>query len=733
MSNPSQPKWQQSYLGGGGYITGFLQHPQDPNILYARCDVAGVFKSEDRGASWQAMNQGMHLCHHHSVRGLAIDPHNPHVLLRHSGEARGGCIFGDFYKSVDNGRSWYQVTDQVDAYGNGPSRMYDNSIAFSRHTPGLVAAGGYASGVWLSEDTGERWRLAGLKGERISFVTFHPHLPEHLYVATVSDHVLGIPLEDIESRLQDFRRGDVGKLYRTVNRGETWELLWQGATFTQLAFAVNNTAVIFGATKDGGILKSADNGRSWVKKSPDLPERQRAYNSIVLSPDGQTLFVAADTRGHPDDVPPIPIYRSTDGAESWQLLNWHTMNDLRQYPDYMTVRHAGWAISQILVDWADPQRLYLANWYGVAVSPDGGLSWNANNFSGTETICGEAIVCDPVVPKRVYFTMADHAPAVSHDNGRSYTMFAKHKLQSSTALAPSRFRDKVVIYGAVDRGIHQAGLMRTEDGGKTVELTLELGADTFVQALAEDPHHPGTFYTLVDGEMKNGAGLYQSQDWGQQWQHLPINLPTHIQSLPHNRHWIEAELLSVVVYQVKNACGSNQLLQVDPHQPDVLYWGEWTEGIFRIDLKNQQVTNLRENLPFGRDRSSVLVALAVDEKRPFHLYAGFIREGLWRSTDGGTHWEKLFPQNDTIFNASAIDMGGPSGDEIVVASEPLYWSQSETAVYHSKDLGKTWQNLTDPQLGAIRWKGIALERTTGTIHGIACGNGCYRLDPKGEH
>jgi hypothetical protein len=33
-------KWKISSLGGGGYITGFLQNPQHPEIFYARCDVS---------------------------------------------------------------------------------------------------------------------------------------------------------------------------------------------------------------------------------------------------------------------------------------------------------------------------------------------------------------------------------------------------------------------------------------------------------------------------------------------------------------------------------------------------------------------------------------------------------------------------------------------------------------------------------------------------------------------
>lgn len=32
--------WTPASLGGGGYITGLIQHPAISGIVYARCDVA---------------------------------------------------------------------------------------------------------------------------------------------------------------------------------------------------------------------------------------------------------------------------------------------------------------------------------------------------------------------------------------------------------------------------------------------------------------------------------------------------------------------------------------------------------------------------------------------------------------------------------------------------------------------------------------------------------------------
>ncbi|NJO69226.1 MAG: hypothetical protein HC830_08050 [Bacteroidetes bacterium] len=95
----------QSYMGGGGYITGLLINPINPDIVYARCDVAGMFKSVDGGKSWEAINNGMTECHHHSVETFAIHPTDPDILFRCSGEARDHKMTGTIHKSVDGGKN----------------------------------------------------------------------------------------------------------------------------------------------------------------------------------------------------------------------------------------------------------------------------------------------------------------------------------------------------------------------------------------------------------------------------------------------------------------------------------------------------------------------------------------------------------------------------------------------------------------------------------------------------
>jgi ligand-binding sensor domain-containing protein len=52
-----------------------------------------------------------------------------------------------------------------------------------------MAAGGWDSGVWVSEDGGETWidRGVGLPSPNVTAVTFDPNVPDRLWVSTFEE------------------------------------------------------------------------------------------------------------------------------------------------------------------------------------------------------------------------------------------------------------------------------------------------------------------------------------------------------------------------------------------------------------------------------------------------------------------------------------------------------------------------------------------------------------------
>ncbi|MEC0171288.1 hypothetical protein [Paenibacillus graminis] len=747
ISSGTGQVWSPASLGGGGYITGLIQHPAQSGVLYARCDVAGVFASLDGGFTWEARNGGLTKAYHHQVQSFAISPHRPEVLFRCSGEVRSRTFYGSVHKSADGGHTWREVCTGMGFYGNGPTRMYGEVIAVDPHHPEVVAAGGYTGGLWISRDEGETWKQTPLPEERYGCVAFHPGIPGMLYAGTIGDNDLNMDYAEtgeggVLGLLQDLPRGKAGRLYASSDLGDTWMLLHTGPSFAELAFDSRDPQRLQAACIWNGIRSSTDGGRTWQTGMTGLPEEGQRYGTVVQdSHHPQRWYTAPDARPHMTAVPPVPLYGSGlagSGSGEWQLLRQHNDEDLSGFPAYMDhfgsgsrAAAAGWAISKIIVDRFIEDRLYLANWYGVAVSPDGGRTWCAGHFRGLETTCMEAVVAASHQPGKFCVTMADHPPKVTEDGGRSFwNLPGIPGYSGSTAAVISRSDPRRYLYGLVGHG-RTACIALHCDGGVNASAVLPLGTGLFVQALREDGVKNSTFYAYVDGPVASGAGIYRSSDDGMTWEQTAFRPPSYVDTLPHHKNRIEAELLSVVVYQVKNACGANQMLAASPfHQGRVLV-GEWTEGIWESHDGGDTWKSIGEGLPFQRSGSaSVLNAIAYSPNYPDLIYAGFISEGLWRSSDGGRTWSKLYPLIEgEVFNVSALAVGtvDEGEDLLILASEPMVVNGTDSQAVYSMDGGCKWQGWQQSGIGAVRWKGMALDCEDIQVLGVSCGNGAFYM------
>ncbi len=404
-----------------------------------------------------------------------------------------------------------------------------------------------------------------------------------------------------------------------------------------------------------------------------------------------------------------------------------TLNILR--PQYQRPEQIGWAISKFAADNKNPKKFFLMDWFGICTSEDSCQTWDANYFEGIGNICLEMVAVDPAIPGKIFFAGADGQPCISRDGGKTYSSLpalpAEQNYYCSTVICPSKFKTGLLLYGVTNSAERLSAICVSEDDGKNCRVVVHLKKGLFVQAIKEDPFHQGIFFAYIDGAVDDGAGLYKSADWGKTWKKMRLPVLEKIKTLPVRKDFIEGELLAVTAYQVKNVCGTNQLLCIDPTEENTIYFGEADEGIFGTSDGGKSWQTLGKGLPFGKDTASVLNCIKADPKRPGWLYAGFIHEGLWRSKDYGKSWQKIFPLDNRAFNATAVAVGGPSGNEIYAACEPLYWSRSPSAVYASFDNGSSWTDIYDTTLGALRWKGIDVDNKTGNLYGVTNGNSAF--------
>ncbi len=153
-------------IGGGGFVTGFVFHPNYPDILYARTDIGGVYRFDFENNRWISLIDSVtsvkpNQCYPLSI---ALDENDKDVLYM----ACGNDISGELCISRDKGNSFETKPIPCGIHGNCMGRATGER---------LIKSGGclfYASrteGLFRSSDEGESWRSLDINGEKnITFI-----------------------------------------------------------------------------------------------------------------------------------------------------------------------------------------------------------------------------------------------------------------------------------------------------------------------------------------------------------------------------------------------------------------------------------------------------------------------------------------------------------------------------------------------------------------------------------
>jgi hypothetical protein len=238
------------------------------------------------------------------------------------------------------------------------------------------------------------------------------------------------------------------------------------------------------------LYVTADSGSSWnsleaTPRTEDFGSAEALRAIWCIAPghasEPDTLYAGTDPAG---------LFVSTDRGRGWQ-----SMDGLNRHPTRSQWEPArgGFAVHSIQVDPADRSRLYAAVSAGGAFrSDDAGLSWQAINRG----------VRAENLPQRY--------PLVGHNI---------HRLVMHPQASHRLYRQ---CYN---------GTYRSDDGGDSwTEITAGLPSD-FGYALAVDPHHPDTLFTIPESSshlrVTADAKLrvYRSVDAGAHWEPLTQGLP----------------------------------------------------------------------------------------------------------------------------------------------------------------------------------------------------------------
>jgi hypothetical protein len=293
------------------------------------------------------------------------------------------------YRTLDGGNKWAQVHSKPVGPKQWATRGLDVTTAYGvnvdPHDPSRIFISYTDIGLFRSEDAGRSWMVSsqGMPQDWRNTtygVAFDPDKAGVMWGAFSGTHDLPRP-KMWRARDPDTYRGGVG-----ISRdgGRTWSPargLPAGAVTHVLVDARSpaGSRTVYACVFGRGVFKSTDGGETWSVKNEGITGRQPFTWRLTLSPKGQLYLVVArrSENGKIGDEGDGALYVSEDGADHWKAVPLPSGTN---------------GPTGLLVDPADPQRLYLSTWGvyhadgdtggGIFLSTDAGRSWKSSFSTG---------------------------------------------------------------------------------------------------------------------------------------------------------------------------------------------------------------------------------------------------------------------------------------------------------------------------------------------------------------
>jgi len=532
-----------------------------------------------------------------------------------------------------------------------------------------------------------------------------------------------------------------GGVFKSTDAGQSWAPMtdkYFGGTIGAIAVAPTNPDIVYvgggeapirGNVSHGeGVWKSTDAGKTWTSLGLKLT---RQISRVRINPTNPDIVYVAAEGNVWAPTPDRGVYRTKDGGKSWEKILF---------------RNDSTGVSDLAMDPNDPNVLYAAFWQagrtpwmlvsggngsGIFKTTDGGDHWTeiTRNPGLPAGILGNiAVTVSPVNSNRVFALIEADSGGVyrSSDAGATWTRVNSDRSLRQRAWYYTKIhadpKDSNVVY------VNNVSFMKSTDGGRRF---------TAVRGIPHGDSHD--FWIAADNNRRmiegDDGGASVSTDGGRTWSdedyataqfyhvvtttHFPYHVcgaqqdnstlcgPSRKAGGIDANDWVEA------------GGGESGYIATRKDDPDITYAGSYGALLTRKDMRTGLTRNINPapDNPMGHS--------AIDLKYRFQwtfpivvspfddnvLYA--TSNHVHRTTNDGQSWQVISPDLTRNDPKTLGPSGGPiTKDQTSVeyygvifafAESPkqkgVLWAGSDDGLVHvSRDNGKTWQDVTPPDM-----------------------------------
>jgi photosystem II stability/assembly factor-like uncharacterized protein len=671
----------RTWVGGG--LT-----PAEPDLMAADARLAAALPSSSGydGLLWRLLGP---------FRGGRVDaatgvPGRPNEFYF-------GAVNGGVWKSIDGGRVWASIFDSQPVASIG-------AIAVAPSAPDVLYVGtgestlrdsaGYGNGVYRSTDGGKTWTHVGLEAtQHVGKIAVDPRNPDVVFVAAIGSLYAPNPERGV-FRSRDggrswqkvlFKNDDIGAVEVVIdptNPRVIYAGLWNTRRPPWFVYAPTNGP-------GGGLYKSTDGGSSWRQLTAGLPAEGIGRSGIAVAPsEPRRVYAVVDCLvPEPGAAAPAQpgaggfgqgtpgqggFFRSDDAGATWRRVSADP-----------ALWGRGWYFEKIAVDPRDPDIVYVPN-IAVNRTRDGGATWDVIRGSpGGDDY--HQVWISPDDPDTL-IVASDQGCIVTRNaragDPREMTWSSWYNQPTAQLYHVSvDYRSPYWVTGAQQ----DSGAVAVRSRGKFAEISQRdwepMGGAGESGCTAGDPLHPGIVYggmgtrwdletnTAVPGTSAPRSPEPARTDWTQPLVLSPAD--------PHALYYANQFLFKTTDGARSWAQISPDLTRPDPGVPP------------NLDAAAAADTG-------GNGRRGVIYTIAPSPALVPMVWVGTDDGLIQVTTDDGATWRDVTPPGVTAWSRVTTVEASHFDFQTAFASVDRHQLEDfEPYVYRTRDLGKTWEKITD--------------------------------------